>query len=366
MKMQRPEHHSHVSGLTDKPDGGHQLGQAVKNDHQLPLDIGSSRMRQPTMGQGNGNGRQARGKSTSQPGQKIRVQRSTKRPPSERRFKCDQCDRMFFTRKDVKRHMVVHTGIRNFACPFCQQRFGRKDHLVRHAKKSHNRDTRCAPATPGGPPVSRKGSTTSSASHQASGPHHGYHGPPSGPPGHHALPQALPLPNSSLIDTESSLPHHTYGNSHHHVTGDQHPSLLLLTSNSHMTQHANYGAGLVHHQATSHYAPSGLHHQEDLMASQRHLVKTEPSPHYFPFSVASSSTFGSQLMTSCFVTNAAGRGFCAPSGPHGPLAGHGQHHHHAHQLQIPVCANDHGQPNSLSAFSLEVNPALPHFNQAFQ
>lgn len=72
----------------------------------------------------------------SSPKNKSRsVPRHTKRPSSERRFKCDQCDRMFFTRKDVKRHMVVHTGIRNFACPFCTQRFGRKDHLVRHAKK---------------------------------------------------------------------------------------------------------------------------------------------------------------------------------------------------------------------------------------
>lgn len=48
----------------------------------------------------------------------------------------------FFTQKDVKRHLVVHTGVRNFACPYCTQRFGRKDHLVRHAKKSHGQDTR--------------------------------------------------------------------------------------------------------------------------------------------------------------------------------------------------------------------------------
>lgn len=38
--------------------------------------------------------------------------------------------------------MVVHTGLRNFPCPFCSQRFGRKDHLVRHAQKSHDQDTR--------------------------------------------------------------------------------------------------------------------------------------------------------------------------------------------------------------------------------
>lgn len=48
----------------------------------------------------------------------------------------------FFTQKDVKRHTVVHTGSRNFQCPFCSHRFGRKDHLVRHTKKTHNQDTR--------------------------------------------------------------------------------------------------------------------------------------------------------------------------------------------------------------------------------
>ncbi|KAF5275046.1 hypothetical protein FQA39_LY06983 [Lamprigera yunnana] len=57
--------------------------------------------------------------------------------PNEKKFTCDHCDRKFFTRKDVRRHLVVHTGMRDFLCQFCPQRFGRKDHLVRHIKKSH-------------------------------------------------------------------------------------------------------------------------------------------------------------------------------------------------------------------------------------
>ena len=32
---------------------------------------------------------------------------------------------------------VVHTGNREFSCPHCTQRFGRKDHMTRHAKKTH-------------------------------------------------------------------------------------------------------------------------------------------------------------------------------------------------------------------------------------
>ncbi|XP_067844638.1 zinc finger protein PLAG1-like [Heptranchias perlo] len=55
----------------------------------------------------------------------------------EKRHGCDRCERRFYTRKDVRRHTVVHTGRKDFLCQFCAQRFGRKDHLTRHTKKSH-------------------------------------------------------------------------------------------------------------------------------------------------------------------------------------------------------------------------------------
>lgn len=55
----------------------------------------------------------------------------------ERKYSCERCDRRFYTRKDVRRHAVVHTGRRDFLCPRCAQRFGRRDHLTRHLKKSH-------------------------------------------------------------------------------------------------------------------------------------------------------------------------------------------------------------------------------------
>ncbi|XP_067305542.1 zinc finger protein PLAG1 [Pseudorasbora parva] len=55
----------------------------------------------------------------------------------EKRHQCDQCERRFYTRKDVRRHLVVHTGRKDFLCQYCAQRFGRKDHLTRHVKKSH-------------------------------------------------------------------------------------------------------------------------------------------------------------------------------------------------------------------------------------
>lgn len=58
--------------------------------------------------------------------------------PADKKYRCNFCDRSFYTGKDVRRHLVVHTGLRDFLCQFCPQRFGRKDHLTRHIKKSHN------------------------------------------------------------------------------------------------------------------------------------------------------------------------------------------------------------------------------------
>ncbi|TEA10175.1 zinc finger protein PLAG1 isoform X1 [Neophocaena asiaeorientalis asiaeorientalis] len=60
----------------------------------------------------------------------------------EKKHQCEHCDRRFYTRKDVRRHMVVHTGRKDFLCQYCAQRFGRKDHLTRHMKKSHNQELR--------------------------------------------------------------------------------------------------------------------------------------------------------------------------------------------------------------------------------
>lgn len=58
----------------------------------------------------------------------------------EKKHPCDHCDRRFYTRKDVRRHLVVHTGRKDFLCQYCAQRFGRKDHLTRHMKKSHSQE----------------------------------------------------------------------------------------------------------------------------------------------------------------------------------------------------------------------------------
>jgi len=68
---------------------------------------------------------------------KVHAGSRTMKGSLDKKFVCGQCDKKFFTRKDLKRHSVVHTGNREFSCPHCTQRFGRKDHMTRHAKKTH-------------------------------------------------------------------------------------------------------------------------------------------------------------------------------------------------------------------------------------
>ena len=50
---------------------------------------------------------------------------------------CTFCDKGFYTAKDMRRHAVVHTKVKEFLCQFCPQRFGRRDHLVRHLRRTH-------------------------------------------------------------------------------------------------------------------------------------------------------------------------------------------------------------------------------------
>ncbi|XP_004570984.1 zinc finger protein PLAGL2 [Maylandia zebra] len=81
-------------------------------------------------------------------------------PVRERKYSCERCDRRFYTRKDVRRHAVVHTGRRDFLCPRCAQRFGRRDHLTRHLKKSHAQETGLMPPCSSSTPVATPSPST--------------------------------------------------------------------------------------------------------------------------------------------------------------------------------------------------------------
>ncbi|MEQ2166754.1 hypothetical protein GOODEAATRI_031496 [Goodea atripinnis] len=80
----------------------------------------------------------------------------------ERKYSCERCDRRFYTRKDVRRHAVVHTGRRDFLCPCCAQRFGRRDHLTRHLKKSHAQESGLIPPSTSSTHVAAQTSTNPS------------------------------------------------------------------------------------------------------------------------------------------------------------------------------------------------------------
>ena len=93
---------------------------------------------------------------------KVHTGARTAKNSTEKTHQCFECPKKFFTRKDVKRHMITHTKRKDFLCQFCPQRFGRKDHLTRHLRTSHTGDnqglrTRARRMTgEGGTPVKRK------------------------------------------------------------------------------------------------------------------------------------------------------------------------------------------------------------------
>lgn len=55
----------------------------------------------------------------------------------EKKFKCELCFRTFLRKDKLKRHMFVHTGVKNFACELCSNRYSRKDKLNQHIAKYH-------------------------------------------------------------------------------------------------------------------------------------------------------------------------------------------------------------------------------------
>ncbi|KAI5646314.1 zinc-finger double domain-containing protein [Phthorimaea operculella] len=50
-------------------------------------------------------------------------------------FKCDHCDRGFYTRCDLENHIRKHMGMKPFECTQCNDSFRRKDQLQIHLKK---------------------------------------------------------------------------------------------------------------------------------------------------------------------------------------------------------------------------------------
>uniref|UniRef100_A0A0N5D4K4 Zinc finger protein n=1 Tax=Thelazia callipaeda TaxID=103827 RepID=A0A0N5D4K4_THECL len=54
-----------------------------------------------------------------------------------RPFKCDQCDKSFVRRNDLRVHADIHNTSQIYACKTCQQTFQRRIQLQKHIKKVH-------------------------------------------------------------------------------------------------------------------------------------------------------------------------------------------------------------------------------------
>ncbi|XP_070702875.1 gastrula zinc finger protein xFG20-1-like [Pempheris klunzingeri] len=60
--------------------------------------------------------------------------KSLKNTKVKKRFSCFECGKKFSLKKNLKRHVRTHTGVKPFTCLECGKRFGRKSHLQRHVK----------------------------------------------------------------------------------------------------------------------------------------------------------------------------------------------------------------------------------------
>lgn len=59
----------------------------------------------------------------------------------DRPHDCEQCDKKFFTKFALRKHMLSHTGERAFQCKVCFKAFGRRSTLTEHLR-IHNNDRR--------------------------------------------------------------------------------------------------------------------------------------------------------------------------------------------------------------------------------
>ncbi|XP_068606348.1 zinc finger protein PLAGL2 [Brachionichthys hirsutus] len=187
----------------------------------------------------------------------------------EKKHQCDHCDRRFYTRKDVRRHMVVHTGRKDFLCQYCAQRFGRKDHLTRHVKKSHSQELLKIKSEPpdmlgllasGSPPCSVKEEPS----------------PMMCGMGHNKDPiMSKPFPSGAPFPMGMYNPHHLQAMSNSGV-GHSHPPLMPGPLSAAMGMGCHMEP--VHPHSHHHHHHRHHHHHQPPAPQQQH--QPQPAPKY--------------------------------------------------------------------------------------
>lgn len=49
------------------------------------------------------------------------------------KLKCPHCSYVAKYRRTLKRHLLIHTGVRSFSCDICGKLFTRREHVKRHS-----------------------------------------------------------------------------------------------------------------------------------------------------------------------------------------------------------------------------------------
>lgn len=67
----------------------------------------------------------------------------------EKPFKCLECSRSFYLKRDMEAHFKAdHTGVKDFVCDACGNKYGTKKALMRHELRVHKRDKMTKGRTP--------------------------------------------------------------------------------------------------------------------------------------------------------------------------------------------------------------------------
>ena len=69
----------------------------------------------------------------------TRIHSNEKLPPKEKTFKCDHCEKMFYSRGHLNEHIngVHNRGSRTVQCPVCHKGFNTEKRMKKHLFNAH-------------------------------------------------------------------------------------------------------------------------------------------------------------------------------------------------------------------------------------